>query len=263
MKLLMRMPFRPRLRGRLARLGLAAAVAAPVAAQQAPPAKPADQAMHMAEHSMSGAMDSIAMRHMELSPVRKATKADSTRALAVVKELRAAIAKYKDTSAATADGYEMFAPKLETQKTYHFTKNGNALTSVFRFNAAKPTSLLYEKDSTGKMKLVGAMYTLPKRASLDRLDDRVPLGIARWHKHVNWCVPGKKNEARWLERKNGRPVFGPESPIATKAECDKVGGQFEESIFGWMVHANVFAGDDLRTIFSDHHAPAPHRHSGH
>jgi hypothetical protein len=32
-----------------------------------------------------------------------------------------------------------------------------------------------------------------------------------------------------------------------------VGGQFEPSIFGWMVHANVFAGDDLGTIFADHH----------
>ncbi|HET9425752.1 MAG TPA: hypothetical protein VFO55_10305 [Gemmatimonadaceae bacterium] len=213
-----------------------------------------------AERAMSGAMDSIAMRHMELTPVRRATKADSTKALGVVKELREAIAKYHDTTAAVRDGYRMFAPQLRTQKTYHFTKNSNAAKAAFRFRAAQPTSLLYEKDSTGRMRLVGAMYTMPKRASHDRLDDRIPLSIARWHKHVNWCVPGKKNEARWLETKNGKPVFGPESPIATKAECDRVGGRFEESVFGWMVHANVFAGDDLASIFGDHHAQPPRRH---
>jgi hypothetical protein len=216
-----------------------------------------DRAMGLAEKSMTGAPDSIAMRHLELSPVRKATKADSARALVVVKELRAAISRYKDTAAATAAGFELFAPNLKNQKTYHFTKNSNALVEAFRFDPAKPTSLLYERDSTGKMKLVGAMYTLPKRASLDRLDERIPLSVARWHKHVNWCLPGGGREARWLEKKNGLPVFGPESPIATKTECDKVGGQFEASIFGWMVHANVFAGDDLATIFGDHH------HAGH
>lgn len=213
----------------------------------------ADRAMNMAEHSMSGTMDSMMMRHMELTPQRKATKGDSVKALAAVNELRAAITKYQDTTAAVADGYEMFAPGLKTQKTYHFTKKGNAFEEVFRFNPAKPTSLLYEKDANGKMKLVGAMYTLPKRASLNRLDDRIPLSIARWHKHVNWCLPGRGEQSRWMERKNGTPVFGPESPIASKAECDKVGGQFEPSIFGWMVHANVFAGDDLGTIFGDHH----------
>lgn len=215
--------------------------------------KPADQAMTMAEHSMSGPMDSIMMRHMELSPVRTATKADSTKALAAVKELRAAISKYQDTATAVADGYVMFAPGMKNQKTYHFTKKGNAFEEVFRFNAAKPTSLLYEKDAAGKMQLVGAMYTMPKRASLSRLDGRIPLSIARWHKHVNWCLPGKGEQTRWLERKSGMPVFGPESPIATKTECDKVGGQFEPSVFGWMVHANVFAGDDLGTIFGDRH----------
>jgi hypothetical protein len=98
------------------------------------------------------------------------------------------------------------------------------------------------------------MYTMPKNASLDRLNSRVPLGIAHWHQHVNWCLPKKGEQARFAEKTaDGKPKFGPESPIATKAECDAVGGDFHPNLFGWMLHANVFAGDDLKTIFADEH----------
>ena len=34
---------------------------------------------------------------------------------------------------------------------------------------------------------------------------------------MNWCIPKKGDQARWLETEDGKPVFGPESPIATKA----------------------------------------------
>ena len=206
-----------------------------------------------AERAMAAVPDSIGRLHMEMTPHRKATKADSTKAMAVAKELRSAIARYADTAAAVRDGFKLFAPQMKSQKTYHFTRTFNGVTAAFRFSASKPTSLLYERDSTGKLKLVGAMYTLPKRASLERLNDRIPLSIAQWHKHVNWCVPGKKAQERWLEKQNGLPVFGPESPIATEAECKKVGGEFHPSLFGWMIHANVFAGDDLGAVFGHHH----------
>jgi hypothetical protein len=206
-----------------------------------------------AERAMRTPPDSIGRLHMVLTPTRAGTRADSQKAVALLRELRTAIARYADTTAAVRDGYRMFAPHLKTQKTYHFTRNWNGFTSAFRFSASKPTSLLYERDSTGQMKLTGAMYTMPKRASEKRLDERIALSIAQWHKHVNWCVPTKKDQARWLEKKGGLPVFGPESPIATAADCKKVGGDFRESIFGWMVHVNTSAGDDLRAAFGHHH----------
>jgi hypothetical protein len=206
-----------------------------------------------AERAMAALPDSIGRLHMEMTPLRKATKTDSIKALSVANELRAAIAKYADTAAAVRDGFKQFAPQMKSQKTYHFTRTMNGVTAAFRFNASRPTSLLYEKDSTGRLRLVGAMYTLPKRASLERLNDRIPLSIAQWHRHMNWCVPGKRHQDRWLERRNGLPVFGPESPIATEAECTKVGGEFHRSPFGWMIHANVFAGDDLGAVFGHHH----------
>ena len=118
---------------------------------------------------------------------------------------------------------------------------------------AKDTFRIVTRGADGKLHLVGAMYTMPRNASLDRLDARVPLGIARWHEHVNWCVPKPGDVARWLEQKNGKPVCGPESPIATKAACDAVNGDFHPNLFGWMLHANVYEGTDLASIFADDH----------
>ena len=192
--------------------------------------------------------------HMEMTPLRRATAADSARAASVATTLRSSLTPFADTTAAVAAGYRMFAPELKEQKVYHFTRKWNAVQSVVRFDAAKPTSLLYRKSADGRFVLVGAMYTAPKQFGVDQLDARVPTSIARWHKHVNWCLPPRGARERWLERRDGQPVFGPESSIATKEACDAAGGTFHESVFGWMVHANVMAGDDPAVIWGDEHA---------
>jgi hypothetical protein len=200
---------------------------------------------HLAPHASSP----NAALHMEMSPTRPATAADSARAAAVARELRAALEKYRDTTAAVADGYRMFLPQVKEQKLYHFTNNWRAVQEAFRFEPTRPTSILYAKGADGALHLVGAMYTAPKRFTPDKLDERVPLSLARWHKHVNWCTPRSGDRERWLERRNGEPVFGPESPIATKDACDQVGGVFRPVLFGWMLHANVVSGDDPAMIW--------------
>jgi hypothetical protein len=199
-------------------------------------------------------LDNNVRLHMDMSPALRATPADSARAARVARELRTALIQYRDTTAAVADGYQMFLPRVKEQKVYHFTNSWRAVQEAFRFNPARPTSLLYRKAPDGKFELIGAMYTAPKRFGIDKLDARVPLSIARWHRHVNWCVPKRGATQRWLERQNGEPVFGPESPIATRDACDRVGGDFRASMFGWMLHANVFEGDDPATIWGDDHA---------
>lgn len=95
------------------------------------------------------------------------------------------------------------------------------------------------------------MYTAPKRYSEKDLDRRVPLSVAQWHKHVNWCLPPRGDDSAWLTKKNGRPVFGPLG-VSTEAECDAAGGRFEKEVFGWMVHANVFASDPKAIWHDDH-----------
>jgi len=231
----------------------AAAQGVGAAAQQSSGAADTARMAGMADHAMSGPMDENMMKHMELTPLRAATPGDTVRAMRLAGELKQAIAKYADTAVAVADGYKMFLPNVKQQKVYHFTNYGRAFMEAVRFDPAKPTSILYSRGADGKLQLVGAMYTMPKNASLDRLNDRVPLGVARWHKHVNWCLPKRGSESRYLERKNGHPVFGPESPIATKAECDAVNGDFHPNLFGWMIHANVVEGHDLASIWGDDH----------
>ena len=211
------------------------------------------QTVHGADHEPAMATDGSAL-HMEMTPVRPLAPGDSARAAAVAAELRSAIAKYRDTTTAVADGYRMFAPQIKNQKVYHFTRGWSAVQEAFRFDPAKPSSLLYTKGPDGAFVLVGGMYTAPKRFSLDKLDERIPLSVARWHKHVNWCVPPRGQGTRWLERTNGQPVFGPESPIATKQACDAVGGVFHQSLLGWMVHANVMTSNDPAVIWGDEHA---------
>jgi hypothetical protein len=220
------------------------------------------QMSQMADHVMSGPMDENMMKHMELTPLRSPTRDDSIRATKIATELRQAIAKYQDTAVARADGYQMFLPNVKEQRVYHFTNYRRAFVAAFHFDATKPTSILYKRGDDGKLHLIGAMYTMPKNAKLDRLDARVPLSIARWHKHVNWCIPKKGDQARWTEQRDGHPVFGPESPIATKTACDSVNGDFHESAFGWMIHANVVEGHDLASIWSDdHHREADRAHA--
>lgn len=187
--------------------------------------------------------------HMEMTPKRPAKADDSLRAARLVTELRSSIVRYRDVDLAVSDGFKQFAPQLKDQRIYHFTNYGYAFRNVFRFDPAKPTSLLYKKDSAGKFVLFGAMYTAPKGFSAEKLDKRVPLSVAQWHKHVNWCLPPKGDQSRWTETRNGRPVFGPLG-VSTRAECESAGGKFRKEIFGWMVHANVFA-DDPRHVWGD------------
>ena len=155
-----------------------------------------------------------------------------------------------DVKVAEADGFKQFAPQVKNQRVYHFTRNWNAVKAAFSFDPAEPTSLLYTKDASGNFVLTGAMYTAPRRASEDDLNARVPLSIARWHEHVNICIPKRGDAERWKEMKDGKMLFGPAGTIVTEAECNAAGGRWLEHLFGWMVHANVFASDDLGQIWA-------------
>ena len=141
-----------------------------------------EHASRAAHEAMNGPM--AADPHMTLTPLRPPRAADSIRAAALVGEMRVALDRYRDVRAAEADGFRQFLPNVK-QPVYHFTNRRWALAELFRFDATKPTSLLYRPATDGRFVLVGVMYSAPARTSLDELDRRVPLSVARWHEHVH------------------------------------------------------------------------------
>ena len=205
-----------------------------------------DQGMHdmpgMDSGSNAEAMHSMEGHHMDMGPHMKMTSVravhagDQEKADQIVQAARAIAEKYKDYKVALADGYQIFLPNVP-QKQYHFTNYWNAFRARNVFDPSKPTSLLYEKDGAG-YKLLGVMYTAKKDASEDELNSRIPLSIAQWHAHVNLCLPRReKNDEDVLPNST---KFGLRGSIATKEDCDAVGGRFLPQVFGWMVHVYPF-----------------------
>lgn len=234
-------------------LVLAAGPPSAVAQQQPTPGMTMDSAAlrtsQAAIEAMSMSMPMGADPHMRMTAPRPPSSGDSARAAALVVTLRSALEKYRDVKVAEADGYQIFLPDVP-QEVYHFTSRRNGLVAAFGFDPARPTSLLYRKTPSG-WELRGAMYTARPNLTEDQLNERVPLSVAHWHQHVNWCLPPTGAQSRWLETRNGKPLFGPRSPIATRDACEQAGGRFMPRIFGWMVHADVFASDDPRIIWGD------------
>jgi hypothetical protein len=198
--------------------------------KDAPPGAMDDMTMHDS-HMDNGAMKNMAL-HMTWSDPQPASPADEARAAKLVATLQTALAKYKDYRVAEADGFKPFHPEFKRQKVVHFTKWWYAVKAQFTFDPAEPTSLLYKRTDDGGYELIGAMYTAPRRWTQGQLNQRVPLSVARWHKHVNLCLPPRGSNVLlvdWTE-------FGPNGSIATKQACDAAGGRFYPTIFGWMVH---------------------------
>jgi hypothetical protein len=197
------------------------------------------------DHDMTPGHLGALSPHMHMTEMRPENPADFARADEIVAELRSGIEKYKDYHVALNEGYKIFLPNLP-QPEYHFTSYGHGLLEAFTFDPARPTSLLYRKTATG-YQLVGAMYTMPKGATEDQLNERVPLSVAMWHLHTNLCMPARDQfrGADWTR-------FGLKGSIVTQDACDAAGGNFKPVIFGWMVHVYPYE-DSLDKIFAMHH----------
>ena len=198
--------------------------------------KDADKDSDASLHSMEGHMDMGP--HMKMTALRPAKPGDAARAKEVAESARKASEHYLDYRTALGEGFQIFHPEI-SQKMYHFTNIKYAIEARFQFNPEHPTSLLYEKHGDD-YKLIGVMYTAPKRMNEEELDQRVPLSVAQWHEHVNFCAApaGHKNEYM-----NPHPQFGLRGSITTQEACDAAGGTFHPVIFNWMVHVYPFEKD--------------------
>jgi hypothetical protein len=199
---------------------------------------------------MSGmTMASGPMAHMAMTTLRSANVADRERAAAIVVAAKSVMAQYTDVASATRDGYKKFLPTIELPME-HFTNDAYAVEAFSgHLNPAHPTSLIYERKR-GQLHLVGVMYTAARTASDDQLNTMVPLSVAQWHKHVNYCFPpaGTKGDAR----------FGLVGSIGTKDACDAVGGRWMPQLFGWMVHVWPLESDPKAQWAVDHPGDSHH-----
>ena len=204
--------------------------------------------MSQADGAMSG--DLMPMAHMTMTKLGPMHAGDAVRAAAIADTVKGAIEKYRDYHVALDEGFTIFHAEIP-QKVYHFTSKSNGLKSIFTFDPARPTSLLYAKTADG-YKLVGAMFTAPRRYTLEQLNERVPVSVAEWHMHTNLCLPPKgAGEQAIFPAGNVPARFGLRGTIVTEEACTAAGGRFLPTVFGWMVHVSPWEKDP-RLVWGTH-----------
>jgi len=195
--------------------------------------------------SVMGQSMAAMTNHMCITPLRPMQPADEEKVKALIKQVKAAIERYKDYKKALADGYVIANPKV-VQPQYHFTNDANVRLADTQFDPTKPSALLYYQTPTQHYKLEGVMFTDSTSATEDELNERIPLSIARWHEHTNFCAaPADKVN----EYHDAHPKFGMFGSIHTKEACDAEGGTFFPVIFSWMIHVFPYE-DNLKDVFS-------------
>ena len=207
--------------------------------------QPCDDLSSMGGMSVMGESMGAMANHMCITPPRPKQPGDEERAKALVAEVRASIEKYKDYKKALADGYVIANPLVD-QPQAHFTNDANVRLADSLFDPARPSALLYRRTPMQKYKLEGVMFTANLSAKQDELNKRVPLSIARWHEHTNFCAaPADKVK----EYHGDHPKFGMFGSIHTQAACQAEGGQFLPVLFSWMIHVFPYE-DNLKDNFS-------------
>jgi hypothetical protein len=183
--------------------------------------------------------------HMCITPSRTEQPGDEDRAKAVVDQVRAAIERYKDYKKAIADGYIQGNPGVD-QPQFHFTKDANAKYAEMVFDPTRPTSLLYYRTAQQRFKLEGVMFTAGPNATENELNRRIPLSVARWHKHTNFCAAPEQKVKEYF---GDHPKFGMFGSIHTRQACLAEGGTFLPEVFTWMIHVFPYESD-LKDQFS-------------
>ena len=215
----------------------------PAGAQQSSPDQMSHQSISVEGMSIHAKILSLSSReglHMLMTPLRDAHPGDAERADNVVETARQKLSKYIDAKLAERDGYHVIRTPV-SRYVYHFT-NYEYLREAEQnlpFRADHPTSLIYVRKG-GSFNFIGVMYYASRAMSPDDLDKRIPLSVARWHAHVNICMPPPRQLGRiW----DPNPLFGEIGSIATRKECDEAGGRFLPQMYGWMVHVYLFEHD--------------------
>ncbi len=156
---------------------------------------PCEDPTSMAGMTVMGVSTRAMSNHMCVTPMRSKQPGDEERAKAVVDAVRSSIEKYKDYKKALTDWFVIANPDVDQPQAY-FNNDANVRLADMHFDPTKPSSLLYRRTPKQRYKLEGVMFTESSGATEDELNQRVPLSVARWHEHTNFCAaPGDKVKA--------------------------------------------------------------------
>lgn len=171
--------------------------------------------------------------HMEMTIRLPAQSGDRERAAAILDAARRVMALYPTVESAERAGFKKFAPNVKLPME-HYTSGAYALESwLGRFDLDHPTSLLFKRTPDG-LKITGVMYTASNKIDEAQLNERIPLSVGTWHRHINYCAAPAGTPLADQMPPNGR--FGFAGSIATAVPCAAAGGKFSPVIFGWMLH---------------------------
>ncbi|MDB5069454.1 MAG: hypothetical protein JWM87_565 [Candidatus Eremiobacteraeota bacterium] len=181
--------------------------------------------------------------HMDVTRVRPESEADRRKAGTIVSAAKRVMTEYPTVADAERAGFKKFLPGVRLPEE-HYTNDTYAL-EAWRgtFDPEHPTSLIFERHGES-LTLAGVMYTANKNATEQQLDAAVPLGIARWHRHVRFCWPPPGV--------NDDPRFGFAGSITDEMACRAAGGRWMPELFGWMVHVWPLEHEQAK-IWAVHH----------
>jgi len=188
--------------------------------------------------------------HMQMSLKGKPQPGDEQRAQRIVAAARGVVMHYSDVNTALREGYRPFHPTGKLGEEVHYTSYRYHRLEQRQVNYDHPGSILYKRTPEG-MRAVGVMYTAPQDSSPEKLDAVVPLSIATWHRHVDFC--GGPRSLALEEQFGPHALFGPLGSIHTEEACKEAHGLWIPVVFGWMTHvypnaqspSGVWAGMDM------------------
>jgi hypothetical protein len=187
--------------------------------------------------------------HMQMSVRTPQRSGDAERADAILAAAGRVLERYRDVETAERDGYRAFAPRGVLGEEVHYTNHWKAGREATTLDLERPGSILYKRTATG-MVAVGVMYTAKADSTPAELDERLPLSVAVWHRHVHFCGwPGGTPRSDW---DGPKARFGVAGSIDSEAACAAAGGYWIPLVLGWMTHVYPFATDAERIWLGEH-----------
>jgi hypothetical protein len=176
---------------------------------------------------------SMKMGHMQMSLKGDPAPDDAARAADILATAGAVLIRYRDVNTAVRDGYKPFFPTGRLGEEIHYTNSRYRRREQQRVDYSQPGSILYKRTADG-LKALGVMYTAPTDASPQQLNAIVPLSIATWHRHVDFCGGPRNLPAGEQFGPNAR--FGPQGSIHTEEACRAAQGLWIPVVLNWMTH---------------------------